>query len=111
MVVPGQSHPLWGRFDGVRFVGWTSDNIKKGVKILSLEYFLKKTCTLNLLSFKDKRVFSSRSLGWSVAYTIIQQATRVTNDLVIHHEQTVYTQETGGIVTKITVTLVLLLAY
>jgi len=91
LVVPDQTNPLWAEFDGVRLVGWTADNIKKGVKILSLEYFLKDARSLNILSFKDKRVFSSHSLGCPTAYTIIQQATRVTKNLVILHEQTVYT--------------------
>jgi hypothetical protein len=35
--VPDPTHPLWTRFDGVRFVGWTANRRKKGVKILSLE--------------------------------------------------------------------------
>ena len=91
--VPDPTHPLWTRFDGVRFVGWTANRRKKGVKILSLEYFLEGKCSLDLLSFKDKRVFLT-SLGDRGCYTIIQQGTMVDNNLVILHEQTVYVGHT-----------------
>jgi hypothetical protein len=61
--VPDAGHPMWSKLDGVRFVGWTATKAKKGVKILSLEYFVNDKRTLNLWSFKDKRIFLSGSLG------------------------------------------------
>ena len=88
--VPTQTHPLWDKFDAVRFVGRTANKIKKGVKVLSLEYFQKNKGSLNLLSFKDKRIFQSRNPQDPDFYRIVQQATTIDKNLAILHEKTVY---------------------
>jgi hypothetical protein len=89
--VPEPTHPLWSEFDGVRFVGWTANKTKRGVKVLHLEYFRGDRLSFNLLSFKDKRIFFSQALGCSIPYTILQQVTAVDRNLAILHEYTVYT--------------------
>jgi hypothetical protein len=88
--VPGPSHLLWNKFTGVRFAGWTPDKVKKEVKVLSLDDILNDSRSLDLLSFKDERVFQPCSLVSSTSYSIVQQATVVEDNLVIVHEYTVY---------------------
>jgi hypothetical protein len=75
--VPISSDPLWPFFGGVRFVGRRVCGTKEGVELLSLEYITSGRITLNLLSFKDRRLCEG----------IIQQSTTLSNNLVTLHEQ------------------------
>lgn len=79
---PKPTDPQWPNFDGVRFVGRTANGTKKGVKILSLEYFALSKTSLNILSFKDRRTYDSANPA-----SRIQQVTSLDNNHVILHDQ------------------------
>lgn len=71
--------------DGVRFAGWTSDNVKLSYKILSFESFSTSPGVTNLLSRKDRRVYEGyTSEGWSTLR--VQQATKIKNHTVVLHD-------------------------
>ena len=87
--VPDPSSEIWDSFDAVRFVGFTSAGTRKSVKILSREYFLGSKTALNILSFKDKRIFEG-SLPQATMYYRIHQATRLEDGLHILHDQWIF---------------------
>ena len=87
--VPDPSSERWDDFDAVRFVGFTKAGSRKSVKILSQEYFLGSKTALNILSFKDKRIFE-RSTSQETIYYRIHQATRLEDGLCILHDQWVF---------------------
>ncbi|KAI1122295.1 hypothetical protein F5Y10DRAFT_271259 [Nemania abortiva] len=71
--------------DGVRFAGWTSNDVKLSYKILSFESFSKSPGVTNLLSRKDRRVYEGyTSEGWPTLR--VQQATKVNNHTVVLHD-------------------------
>ena len=87
--VPDPSSENWDNFDAVRFVGFTKSGTRKSVKILSWEYFSGQKTSLNILSFKDKRVFEG-SLPQATLYYRIHQATRLEDGLYILHDQWIF---------------------
>ena len=87
--VPDPSSENWDSFDAVRFVGFTRSGTRKSVKILSWEYFSGPKTVLNILSFKDKRVFEGSSPQASMYYRI-HQATRLGDGLYILHDQWIF---------------------
>lgn len=87
--VPDPSSENWDNFDAVRFVGFTNAGTRKSVKILSREYFSGPKTALNILSFKDKRVFEG-SLLQATLYYRIHQATRLEDGLYILHDQWIF---------------------
>ncbi|KAJ8133216.1 hypothetical protein O1611_g405 [Lasiodiplodia mahajangana] len=71
--------------DGVRFAGWTSNDVKLSYKILSFESFSMSTGITNLLSKKDRRVYEGyTSEGWPTLR--MQQATKINNHTVVLHD-------------------------
>ncbi|KAI4863312.1 hypothetical protein F4820DRAFT_471586 [Hypoxylon rubiginosum] len=90
--VPSPSSQFWPEFDAVRFAGFGKSSEKRGVKILSWEYFSQGTTSLNILSYKDKRVYKIVRPGPSglVPFCIIQQANTLPNGLMILHDQWVF---------------------
>ena len=88
-MVPDSSSSRWDQFDAVRFAGFDRLEIKRSVKILSLDYFSKPKASLNILSFKDKRVFEAFAPPGTRFYRV-QQASRLEDGLVILHDQWVY---------------------
>ena len=92
--VPSPTIPRWNDFDAVRFAGFTNAGKKKSVKILSMEYFSSWTTdTLNILSFKDKRVFDSSTPQGNI-YHRVHQASRIEDGLCILHDQLIFNAET-----------------
>lgn len=87
--VPDPSSSRWDQFDAVRFAGFDRLAIKRSVKILSLDYFSGPKTSLNILSFKDKRIFEASGPRGTRFYRV-QQATRLENGLFILHDQWVY---------------------
>ncbi len=87
--VPEPISPFWGQFDAVRISGFTETHSKRSVKLLSLEYFWSGKTSLDILSFKDRRIYSADSPGHSMVFRI-QQATRLPSGLLILHDQLVY---------------------
>jgi hypothetical protein len=87
--VPEASSRTWSSFDAVRFVGFTRDATRKSIKIMSMEYWEESRTSLNVLSFKDRRLFESYSSEGSLQYRI-QQATRLGNDLIILHDEWIF---------------------
>ena len=87
--VPDPASSRWNQFDAVRFAGFDQFDIKRSVKILSLDYFSEPKASLHILSFKDKRVFETfRPPG--TRFYLVQQASRLEDGLVILHDQWVY---------------------
>ena len=62
LYVPGPLSPQWHNFHAVRFAGYTETGAKKSAKILSQDYFMGNETLLNILSFKDRRVYESFTL-------------------------------------------------
>ena len=89
LCVPGPSSSQWDKFHAVRFAGFTETGAKKSVKILSKDYFMENETHLNILSFKDRRVYESFALRNKFYYRI-QQATCLENDLCILHDQWIF---------------------
>ena len=88
--VPSPTIARWNDFDAVRFAGFTKAGEKKSVKILSMESFSSPTkTTLNILSFKDKRVFDSSTPQGNI-YHRVQQASRIEDGLCILHDQLIF---------------------
>ena len=87
--VPEPSSQRWDRYHAVRFAGFTEMGEKRSVKILSQEYFLGNETLLDILSFKDRRVYGSSTLR-DKSYYRIQQATCLENDLCILHDQWIF---------------------
>ena len=87
--VPDPSSENWDNFDAVRFVGFTNSGTRKSIKILSWEYFQGPQTALNILSFKDKRVFEGSS-PQAIMYYRIHQATRLEDGLYILHDQWIF---------------------
>ena len=87
--VPDPSSPRWDQFDAVRFAGFDRFEVKRSVKILSLDHFSKPNAFLNILSFKDKRVFEAFRPPGTRFYRV-QQASRLEDGLAILHDQWVY---------------------
>lgn len=87
--IPNPSSLLWEQFDAVRFAGYTETHSKRSVKILSLEYFSGVRATLDILSFKDGRLYPTDGPGPTRLYRV-QQATRLPTGFLILHDQLVY---------------------
>ncbi|KAJ5800684.1 uncharacterized protein N7518_002752 [Penicillium psychrosexuale] len=87
-----EEHPSWDlsadslqSVDGVRFAGWTSNDVKLSYKILSLESFSTSPGVTHLLSRKDRRVYEGyTSEGWPTLR--VQQATKIKNHTVVLHD-------------------------
>ena len=92
--VPEPSSQRWDQFHAVRFAGFTETGEKRSVKILSQEYFLGNETFLNILSFKDRRVYESSTLQNRPCYRI-QQATCLENNLCILHDQWIFQARTN----------------
>ncbi|MDI1486554.1 MAG: hypothetical protein OHK93_005785 [Ramalina farinacea] len=93
--VPSPTIARWNDFDAVRFAGFTNAGKKKSVKILSMESFSSPTnTTLNILSFKDKRIFDSSTPQGKI-YHRVRQASRIEDGLCILHDQLIFKAETG----------------
>ena len=92
--VPEPSSQQWDKFDAVRFAGFTETGTKRSVKILSHDYFMGNKTVLNILSFKDRRVYESSTLR-NKSYYRIQQATYLKNDLCILHDQWIFQAQTS----------------
>ncbi|RWA09209.1 hypothetical protein EKO27_g5915 [Xylaria grammica] len=88
--VPEASSPTWSHFDAVRISGLTETHSKRSIKILNLEYFLASKSSLNILSYKDKRIYWTDSSA-KTRVCCIRQATRLPSGLLILHDQLVYT--------------------
>lgn len=92
--VPSPTIARWNDFDVVRFVGFMTAGRKRSVKILSMEYFSNSnTNALNVLSFKDKRIFDS-SLRQGNIHHRIHQASRIEGGLCILHDQLIFKGKT-----------------
>lgn len=91
LCVPDPSSERWNDFDAVRFVGFTKAGVRKSVKLMSQESFSfsRPTNTLNILSFKDKRVFEGSTPQANMYYRV-HQATRVDDGLLILHDQWIF---------------------
>ena len=89
LCVPDPASERWDEFDAVRFVGFTKAGSKKSVKILSQEYFSGSKTALNILSFKDRRVYE-RSTSQATMYYKIHQATRLEDGQCILHDQWIF---------------------
>ena len=87
--VPDPSSENWDSFDAVRFVGFTKSGTRKSVKILSWECFSAPKTALNILSFKDTRVFEG-SLSQATMNYRVHQATRLEDGLFILHDQWIF---------------------
>lgn len=87
-LVPGPNSPNWPDFDAVRFAGYDKLGAKRSVKVLSMEYFSQSKTSLNILSRKDRRVYKTTQAGLDSC--IIQQATTITDQLLVLHDQWVY---------------------
>lgn len=87
--VPDPSSSRWDQFDAVRFAGFDRLEIKRSVKILSLDYFTKPKTSLHILSFKDKRIFEAFGPTGTRFYRV-QQASRLEDGLFILHDQWVH---------------------
>lgn len=85
-------------FDGVRFAGTSSQNIKKSFKILSVEHLVKifaqydRSGSINILSCKDGRVAGSPTLNKRYRRRI-RQATRLDENLFILHDMDIFLSE------------------
>ncbi|XXG98223.1 hypothetical protein Hte_004545 [Hypoxylon texense] len=90
--VPSPSSPVWPDFDAVRFAGFGKSSEKRGVKILSWEYFMQNRTSLNILSYKDVRAHRIVRPGPSglVPFWRIHQASTLPDQLVILHDQWVF---------------------
>ena len=88
LAIPHPLSPSWICFDAVRFSGFTALGSKRSVKILSLEYFSEAKTTLDILSYKDKRVYETDGSCRSSTqrYYKIQQATRHANFNILHDQ-------------------------
>ena len=87
--VPDPSSEEWDYFDAVRFAGFTRTGTKKSVKILSQEYFAGSRTSLNILSFKDKRIYEGYESNGTTYYRI-HQASRPQDGLCILHDQWIF---------------------
>ena len=94
LYVPDPSSQRWDNFHAVRFAGFTETGEKRSVKILSQEYFLGDEILLNILSFKDRRVYESTTLQNKFYYRI-QQATCLGNGLCILHDHWIFQGRTS----------------
>lgn len=83
--LPIDTCPSYEQLDGVRFAGHDAAGLKRSVKILSLEYFRSSSRCINLLSRKDRRVYSGFTLDGFEADRF-QQATKLDGGLVLLHD-------------------------
>lgn len=79
----------WNQFDAVEFSDFDRLEIKRSVKILSLDYFVKFKISLFILFFKNKRIFEAFE-STSTRFYRVQQATRLKNELFILHDQWIH---------------------
>ncbi|KAI6086140.1 hypothetical protein F4821DRAFT_270169 [Hypoxylon rubiginosum] len=96
--VPYPSSPLWSKFDAVRFAGLGKSSEKRGVKIMSWEYFSQGRTSLNIFSYKDRRTYINvrPSPSGLLPFGIINQASTLPDRSVILHDQLVFpTSETS----------------
>ncbi|KAI1769465.1 hypothetical protein GGR53DRAFT_524646 [Hypoxylon sp. FL1150] len=79
--VPSPSSPLWPEFDAVRFAGTGKSSEKRGVKIMSWEYFSQ-----------DRRTYINirPSPSGLRPFGIVNQASTLPNRSVILHDQWVF---------------------
>ncbi|KAF2966630.1 hypothetical protein GQX73_g6914 [Xylaria multiplex] len=90
--VPSPTSPLWSEFDAVRFAGHGANGDDRSVKILNLVDICQKE-TINLLSFKERRVFETLSPRGKRFMCV--QVTTLPKRLKIQHDQWVYTTASG----------------
>ncbi|KAI1190323.1 hypothetical protein F5B17DRAFT_387613 [Nemania serpens] len=87
--IPPPSSPLYPEFDAIRISGYDEDYIKRSVTILSLEYFSQRKTSLNILSYRDRRVYESVCVGDTPSMAKLVQITSL-DTLMILHDQRVY---------------------
>ncbi|KAG8529859.1 uncharacterized protein KY384_005340 [Bacidia gigantensis] len=94
LLVPNPSSARWDDFDAVRFAGLTTAGQRKSVKILSIDYFSNsRTTALNILSYKDRRVFQSSTPEGDECY-LIHQVSRIEDGMCILHDQWIFKDDT-----------------
>ncbi|KAI0459978.1 hypothetical protein F5B21DRAFT_523865 [Xylaria acuta] len=88
--VPEPDSPLYPEFDGICISGYDGPNgsvsTKRSVKILSLECFSGNKTSLNLVSYKDKRVYNGINLGNELSMKRLQQVTTLDQSVVLHDQ-------------------------
>ncbi|KAI1166338.1 hypothetical protein F5B18DRAFT_667689 [Nemania serpens] len=87
--IPSPSSPLYKEFDAIRISGYDESSTKRSVTLLSLEYFSQHKTSLNILSYRDRRVYESVCVGDTPSVTKLVQATSL-DTLLILHDQWVY---------------------
>ncbi|KAI1199609.1 hypothetical protein F5X97DRAFT_341573 [Nemania serpens] len=95
LVIPAPSSPLYSEFDAIQVSGHDGDYIKRSVTILSLEYFSQRKTSLDILSYRDRRVYESVCVGDAPSVKKIVQATSL-DTLMILHDQWVYSSPMGN---------------
>ncbi|RYC64665.1 hypothetical protein CHU98_g1567 [Xylaria longipes] len=92
--VPEPGSALYPEFDGICISGYdeanASTSMKRSVKILSLECFAGNKTSLNLISYKDRRVYDGINLGNELFMKKLQQATTLDQQSVVLHDQLLY---------------------
>jgi len=83
--VPGVGSEDWNNIDGVRYSGVSSTGLKKSIKILTAVHFFGDDRTMNVLSYKDRRVYEGVTLSGRPAVRV-QPATRLGTGLTILHD-------------------------
>ncbi|KAI1115915.1 hypothetical protein F5Y14DRAFT_460090 [Nemania sp. NC0429] len=86
--IPSPSSPLYHEFDAIRISGYDDGCIRRSVTVLSLEYFTHRKTSLNILSYKDRRVYDSVCVGDTPSTKLVQMTSLDT--LMILHDQWVY---------------------
>lgn len=94
LTVPDENTHEFSCIDVVRIVGYTSANVKKGAKIMSVEHLDRITAEdepspVNVLSFKDSRVITYQTQGCTQILRAYQ-ATRLDTGLLILHDMDVF---------------------
>ncbi|KAI1305692.1 hypothetical protein F5Y03DRAFT_406292 [Xylaria venustula] len=91
--IPSLASPLYHDFDAIRIAGYDEAYIKRSIKLMSLEYFNQSKTSLNVLSGKDRRVYTDET----AASVQLSQATTIGGSVILH-DQWIYTSNKSDLV-------------
>ncbi|KAI0977031.1 hypothetical protein F4678DRAFT_477170 [Xylaria arbuscula] len=101
--IPSVESPLYHEFDAIRIAGYDEAYIKRSIKLLSLEYFNQSKTSLNVLSGKDRRVYTDDT----AASVQLSQATTIGGYVILHDQWTYASNENDLVTFGITTDLLL----
>ncbi|KAJ8122841.1 hypothetical protein ONZ43_g1064 [Nemania bipapillata] len=94
--VPPPCSPLFSEWDGIQVSGFDRANVKRSIKVLTLQHFNNGNQSLNIVSHNDRRVYTNPHWRNVLSVTTLAQATTLDTGMLLHDQWLYKTQMDDG---------------